>query len=61
MNGLGYGSRQREIYHVPEQRPDSDLVKGLVIPTIITKMGIKLNKQTYDSHDAIPCLEFQVA
>ena len=34
---------------MPEQRPDSDLVKRLVIPTIITKMGIKLNKQTYDS------------
>ena len=46
---------------MPEQRPDSDLVKGLVIPTIITKMGIKLNKQTYDSRDATPCLEFQVA
>ena len=30
---------------MPEQRPDSDLVKGLVIPTIITKIGIKLNKQ----------------
>ena len=30
-------------YHVPEQRPDSDLVKGLVIPTIITKIGIKIH------------------
>ena len=46
---------------MPEQRPDSDLVIGLVISTIITKMGIKLNKQTYDSHDTTPCLEFQVA
>ena len=53
MNGLGYESKQWEIYHVPEQRPDLDLVKGLVIPTIITKIGIKLNKQTYDSRDAI--------
>ena len=46
---------------MPEQRPDSHLVKGLVIPTIITKIGIKLNKQTYDSRDATPCLEFQIA
>ena len=46
---------------MPEQRPDSDLVIGLVISTIITKMGIKLNKQTYDSRDTTPCLEFQVA
>ena len=46
---------------MPEQRPDSDLVKGLVIPTIITKGSIKLNKQTYDSCDATPYLEFQVA
>ena len=44
---------------MPEQRPDSDLVKGLVIPTIITKIGIKLNK-TYDSRDATLCLEFQI-
>ena len=46
---------------MPEQRPDSDLVKGLVIPTIITKIAIKLNKQMYDSCDTMPCLEFQVA
>ena len=30
---------------MPEQRPDSDLVKGLVIPTIITEIGIKLNSR----------------
>ena len=46
---------------MPEQKPDTDLVKGLVIPTIITKIGIKLNKQTYDLRDTTPCLEFLVA
>ena len=46
---------------MPEQRPDLDLEKGLVIPTIITKISIKLNKQTYDSRDTTTCLEFQVA
>ena len=40
---------------MPEQRPDLYLMKGLVIPTIITKIGIKLNKQTCDSHDATLC------
>ena len=31
------------------------------ISDISSKMGIKLNKQTYDSRDAMPCLQFQVA